>query len=91
MLFQVQHILMDMQLAGVRPDLATFNGVLYSLNRMNMYSQSPILAMQTLCEMRKVGIEPSLASWNYMLFLFYPKESSESNMLHKIMDELEGD
>ncbi|KAK7484424.1 hypothetical protein BaRGS_00024309 [Batillaria attramentaria] len=81
---------MDMQLNGVRPDLATFNAVLYSLSRMVTFRRAPNLALQTLTEMKNVGIEPSLASWKYLLAVFYPNESSDSNMLYKVMDELEG-
>ena len=81
---------MDMQLCGVKPNLLTFNNVLFSLGRIPMYRQSPSLALQTLNEMKNLGIEPSLTSWKHILTVFYPNENSDSNMLYKIMDLLEG-
>ena len=87
---QVESLLMDMQLCGVKPDLTTFNNVLFSLSRMPMFRQTPSLVLQTLNEMKNLGIEPSLTSWKHVLTVFYPNDSSDSNMLYKIMDHLEG-
>ena len=81
---------MDMQLCGVQPDLSTFNSVLFSLSRIPQYRQAPSIVLQTLNEMKSLGIEPSLGSWKHVLTVFYPTENSDSNMLYKIMDYLEG-
>ncbi|XP_076435357.1 small ribosomal subunit protein mS39-like [Babylonia areolata] len=87
---QVESLLVDMQLSGVEPDLTTFNNVLFSLARIPLYQRAPSLTLQTLKEMRNLGMEPSLASWKHALTVFYPNENSESNMLYKVMDYLEG-
>jgi pentatricopeptide repeat domain-containing protein 3 len=82
---------MDMNLLGVRPNLTTFNNVLYSLARIANYREARGLALRTLNEMRAVGIEPSLASWSHVLLIYYPGDQSESNILNAIVDYLEGE
>lgn len=81
---------MDMQLSEVRPNLDTFNAVLFCLSRISMFRQASTLALQTLVEMKTLDIKPSLATWSLILVIFYPNENSDSNMLYKIMDEIEG-
>ena len=58
-LFNFQSILSEMSAADIKPNLGTFNSVLYVLSRNFRFKETPSLVLQTINEMRALDLGKS--------------------------------
>ena len=83
--------LQDMKKNSIRPNLRTFNAILYTLRRCTLFERNPTFALAVLNEMHQCGIQPSLGTWAHVIMIFYPNDQigQETQMLPQIMDTVE--
>ncbi|KAG5898592.1 hypothetical protein JTB14_016603 [Gonioctena quinquepunctata] len=85
----IVNMLVDMNKAGIQPNLGTLNSILYSLSTMGSGKNTKDSVLKVLREFKDMGIEPSLGSWYFVLITFCKERGPTSTILHDIMTQVE--
>ncbi|KAI8777357.1 pentatricopeptide repeat domain-containing protein 3 mitochondrial [Biomphalaria glabrata] len=70
-ILEIETLLKDMAASNVKPNVQTFNSVLFSCNRVSRWSGCKKFALSVMSEMKALELEPTLATYLQMLKIFY--------------------
>lgn len=87
---QTQEILQLMVKNQIKPNLETFNSILFTISTIGINKLARNYALKTLAEMKFLNITPSLGSWYYILIIFCRERGPVSHVLIDILKEIEG-
>uniref|UniRef100_A0A0A9XYH4 Small ribosomal subunit protein mS39 n=1 Tax=Lygus hesperus TaxID=30085 RepID=A0A0A9XYH4_LYGHE len=82
-------LMVEMQSAGIRPNLGTLNSVLHCLEAIAGNKNTRMNAQSVLLEFKNLGIEASLASYAHLIRIFVRDAGKLSGVIRSILDTLE--
>ncbi|RWS12838.1 protein PTCD3-like protein [Dinothrombium tinctorium] len=85
----ITKLLRDMSQYNLKPNVNTFNAILFVLSRSTGWNKASNIALNTFAEMKLLNVQPSLASYYYLLLVLSSKNNG-SNILYEIVREIEG-
>ncbi|XP_059159987.1 small ribosomal subunit protein mS39-like [Physella acuta] len=90
---EIEGLLKEMAALNIRPNVETFNSILFNCRRVSKWSGAKKFALSVFAEMKACGVEPSLGTYTDLLNIFYyskERVAKDPTLFLEILDDIEG-